>query len=105
MVLTTTILASSLAFIDGSVVNVGLAAIGHALSISGSQLTWVVNGYLLPLGALLLAGGAAGDRYGKRRMLLIGLLLFALASLACCLAPGIGLLVAGRVLQGIGAAL
>jgi EmrB/QacA subfamily drug resistance transporter len=105
MVLTTTILASSLAFIDGSVVNVGLAAIGHALSISGSQLVWVVNGYLLPLGALLLAGGAAGDRYGKRRMLVTGLVLFAIASLGCCLAPNIGLLVASRVLQGIGAAI
>ena len=105
MVLATTILASSLAFIDGSVVNVGLAAIGHALSISGSQLTWVVNGYLLPLGALLLAGGAAGDRYGKRRMLVLGLVLFALASLGCSLAPGIGLLVTGRVMQGVGAAI
>jgi EmrB/QacA subfamily drug resistance transporter len=104
MVLATTILASSLAFIDGSVVNVGLAAIGHAFTVQGSQLTWVVNGYLLPLGALLLAGGAAGDLYGKRRVLIIGLVLFALASLLCSLAPSIGLLITGRVLQGIGAA-
>ncbi len=104
MVLATTILASSLAFIDGSVVNVGLAAIGHAFAVHGSQLTWVVNGYLLPLGALLLAGGAAGDLYGKRRLLIIGLVLFAVASLLCSLAPNIGLLIAGRVLQGIGAA-
>jgi EmrB/QacA subfamily drug resistance transporter len=104
MVLATTILASSLAFIDGSVVNVGLAAIGQAFAVQGSQLTWVVNGYLLPLGALLLAGGAAGDLYGKRRVLIIGLVLFAVASLLCSLAPSIGLLIAGRVLQGIGAA-
>jgi EmrB/QacA subfamily drug resistance transporter len=104
MVLATTILASSLAFIDGSVVNVGLAAIGNAFAVQGSQLTWVVNGYLLPLGALLLAGGAAGDLYGKRRVLIIGLVLFAVASLLCSLAPSIGLLIAGRVLQGTGAA-
>jgi EmrB/QacA subfamily drug resistance transporter len=105
LVLPATILASSLAFIDGSVVNVGLPAIGHALGSDGAGLAWVVNGYLLPLSALLLLGGAAGDRFGRRRMLLIGIAMFALASLACAAAPTLPLLVAGRVMQGASAAL
>ena len=105
LVLATTILASSLAFIDGSVVNVGLPAIGRSLGADGAGLTWIVNGYLLPLSALLLLGGAAGDRFGRRRVLLLGVALFALASLLCAAAANLGWLVAGRALQGIGAAL
>jgi EmrB/QacA subfamily drug resistance transporter len=105
MVLATTILASSLAFIDGSVVNVGLPAIGRSLNADGAGLSWIVNGYLLPLSALLLLGGAAGDRFGRRLVLLIGVVFFAVASLLCALAPTLSLLVAGRILQGIGAAL
>ena len=66
LIIATTILASSLAFIDGSVVNVGLPAIGRSLGAGGTGLTWIVNGYLLPLTALLLLGGAAGDRFGRR---------------------------------------
>jgi EmrB/QacA subfamily drug resistance transporter len=104
-VLATTILASSLAFIDGSVVNVGLPAIGRSLSADGSGLSWVVNGYLLPLSALLLIGGAAGDIFGRGRLLITGVALFALASVLCALAPNLDVLIAGRVLQGIGAAL
>jgi EmrB/QacA subfamily drug resistance transporter len=104
LVLATSILATSLAFIDGSVVNVGLPAIGKDLGGGAAGLSWVVNGYLLPLSALLLLGGAAGDRFGRRRILLSGIAIFALASLLCALAPQLGLLVAGRVLQGIGAA-
>ena len=69
LVLVTTILASSLAFVDGSVVNVALPAIGSALSASPSALQWCVNAYLLPLSAMLLLGGAAGDSFGRRRML------------------------------------
>ena len=105
MVLATTILASSLAFIDGSVVNVGLPAIGRSLNADGAGLSWIVNGYLLPLSALLLLGGAAGDRFGRRLVLLIGVGFFAVASLLCALAPTLSLLVAGRILQVIGAAL
>jgi EmrB/QacA subfamily drug resistance transporter len=105
LVLATTILASSLAFIDGSVVNVGLAAIGRDLGGAGADLSWVVNGYLLPLSSLLLLGGAAGDRYGRRRILLAGIVAFALASLLCAWAPRLWLLICGRVLQGIGSAL
>jgi MFS family permease len=88
-ILATTILASSLAFIDGSVVSVALPAIGHSLNESGGALAWVVNAYLLPLGALLLIGGAAGDLYGKRRLLVVGTVLFAVASLGCALAPSL----------------
>jgi EmrB/QacA subfamily drug resistance transporter len=105
LVLCTSILASSLAFIDGSVVNVGLAAIGRDLAGGGADLSRVVHGYLLPLSSLLLLGGAAGDRYGRKRVLLAGIALFALASLLCAFAPGLWLLVAGRVLQGTGAAM
>jgi EmrB/QacA subfamily drug resistance transporter len=104
-ILAATILASSLAFIDGSVVNVGLPAIGRSLNQAGGSLAWVLSGYLLPLSALLLIGGAAGDLYGRRRLLVFGTLIFAAASLVCALAPDLTWLLAGRVLQGIGAAL
>jgi EmrB/QacA subfamily drug resistance transporter len=105
MVLATTILASSLAFIDSSVVNVGLPAIAASLSAGGGGLSWVVNGYLLPLSALLLIGGAAGDVFGRRRLLILGVGMFVLASAMCAAAPNLPMLIAGRVLQGIGAAL
>lgn len=105
MILATCILASSLAFIDGSVVNVALPAIGHSLQAGGAGLSSVINGYLLPLSALLLTGGAAGDRYGRRRVLSVGIWLFTLASVLCSAAPGLASLVTGRVLQGVGAAL
>jgi EmrB/QacA subfamily drug resistance transporter len=104
-VLTTCILASSLSFIDGSVVNVGLAAIGASFHASASELQWLINAYLLPLGALLLLGGAAGDRFGRRKLLVLGTGLFAVASLGCALAPGLAWLLAGRAMQGAGAAL
>jgi len=105
LVLCTSILASSLAFIDGSVVNVGLSAIGRDFAGGGADLSWVVNGYLLPLSSLLLLGGALGDRYGRKRVLVVGIGVFALASLLCALAPSLVLLVAGRLLQGVGAAM
>lgn len=104
-VLATTILASSLAFVDGSVVNVGLPAIGRSLHADASALQWVINAYLLPLSALLLLGGAAGDRFGRRRLLIAGTALFAAASLGCALAPTAPLLLASRLLQGVGAAM
>ena len=103
--LATTVLASSLAFVDGSVVNVGLPAVGATFKASAAQLQWVINAYLLPLGALLLLGGAAGDRFGRARLLVIGIALFGAASLACAMAPSLSWLLAGRALQGVGAAL
>ena len=103
--LTTTILASSLAFIDGSVVNVGLSALGATFKASAGDLQWVINAYLLPLSALLLLGGAAGDRYGHARLLVVGTAMFGVASIGCALAPSLIWLLAGRALQGVGAAL
>jgi EmrB/QacA subfamily drug resistance transporter len=105
LVIATTILASSLAFIDGSVVNVGLPAIGASLRAGAGELQWVVNAYLLPLSALLLLGGAAGDRYGRRRLLIIGTAGFALASLACTASPSLRWLLVARFVQGICAAM
>ena len=105
LVIAATILASSLAFVDSSVVNVGLPAIGQNLMAAGSGLAWVVNAYLLPLSALLLIGGAAGDAFGRRRLLILGVSLFALASILCAAAPSLSWLIAGRILQGAGAAL
>ena len=99
------ILASSLSFVEGSVLNVALPAIRASFDAGASEVQWVVNAYLLPLSALLLLGGALGDHYGRRRLLMIGTGLFGAASLLCALAPGLELLLAGRVLQGIGAAL
>src|ERR1700753_4243542 len=95
LILAGTILASSLAFVDGSVVNVALSAIAQNFTADSGALQWVVNAYLLPLSALLLLGGAAGDRYGSRRLLMIGTTLFGAASIGCALAPNlIGLLAA-----------
>jgi EmrB/QacA subfamily drug resistance transporter len=105
LVIATTILASSLAFIDGSVVNVGLPAIGASFRASAGDLQWVVNAYLLPLSALLLLGGAAGDRYGRRRLLIIGTGLFALASFACTVSPSLRWLLVARFVQGMSAAM
>jgi len=104
LVIATTILASSLAFIDGSVVNVGLPAIGASFQADAAGLQWVVNAYLLPLSALLLLGGAAGDRFGRRRLLVAGVSLFGLASLACAAAPNLPLLLIARFVQGACAA-
>src|SRR5271165_5817958 len=86
-VLATTILASSLAYVDGSVVNVGLVAIGRSLAADAAALQWVINAYLLPLSVLLLLGGAAGDRVGRRHILILGISVFALGSITCALAP------------------
>jgi EmrB/QacA subfamily drug resistance transporter len=104
LVIAVAILASSLAFIDGSVVNVGLPAIGRSLQADAVGLQWVVNAYLLPLSALLLLGGAAGDRFGRRRLLIAGVLLFGLASLACAAAPTLLWLLIARFVQGASAA-
>ena len=105
LILATTVLASSLAFVDGSIVNVGLPAIARSFPNPGISMSWVVSGYLLPLSALLLMGGAAGDRFGHRRLLLGGVGLFLAASLLCALAPALDWLLCGRVLQGVGAAM
>jgi EmrB/QacA subfamily drug resistance transporter len=103
--LTATMLASSLAFIDGSVTNVALASIGKSFRGNSADLQWTINAYMLPLSALLLLGGAAGDHFGRRRMLVVGVALFALASVACTMAPSLSFLLAARSVQGVGAAM
>jgi EmrB/QacA subfamily drug resistance transporter len=103
--LAASILASSLAFVDGSVLNVALPAIRESYGAGAAEVQWVVNAFLLPLSALLLLGGALGDHYGRRRLLVIGTGLFAAASLLCALAPSLPLLLAARAMQGVGAAL
>jgi EmrB/QacA subfamily drug resistance transporter len=100
-----TVLASTMAFLDATAVNVALPAIGRDLGASLSGLQWIVTGYTLALASLVLLGGALGDRYGRRRVFLIGVIWFAAASILCGLAPTTELLVAARVLQGIGGAL
>jgi EmrB/QacA subfamily drug resistance transporter len=104
-VLLATVLGSSLAFIDATVVNIALPAIGRDLESDAAGLQWTVNGYALSLAALVLLGGSLGDRYGRKRIFLLGVSWFALASLLCGLAPTVELLIAARVLQGIGGAL
>ena len=99
------ILASSLSFVDGSVLNVALPAIKSSYGAGAQDVQWVVNAYLLPLSALLLLGGALGDHFGRRRLLVTGTSLFAVTSLACALAPSLPVLLAARAGQGIGAAL
>jgi EmrB/QacA subfamily drug resistance transporter len=103
--LAASILASSLAFVDGSVTNVALPAIRHDLDAGAAELQWVINAYLLPLSALLLLGGAAGDRFGRRRMFLTGTAGFAVASLACALSPSLPFLLGARFVQGAAAAM
>jgi EmrB/QacA subfamily drug resistance transporter len=104
-VLLSTVLGTALAFIDGTVVNIALPHIGASLGASTAALQWVVNGYTLSLTALLLLGGALGDRLGRRRVFVAGVVAFALASLLCGAAPSVGALIAARVLQGVGGAL
>src|SRR5271166_3214469 len=99
------ILGSGIALLDGSVVNVALPTIQRALGGGLAAQQWVVNGYLLTLGSLILVGGSLGDLYGERRTFTIGVTGFGVASLACGLAPTIGTLVAARAVQGVFSAL
>jgi EmrB/QacA subfamily drug resistance transporter len=105
LVIATAILASSLALIDSSVVNVGLPAISRSFHTDAVGLQWVVNAYLLPLSALLLLGGAVGDRFGRRRLLIAGVFLFCIASLVCSVAPILPVLQFARFVQGASAAM
>ena len=104
-VLFATVLGSGIAFLDMTVVNVALPTIGKDLNASVAGLQWIVNGYSLTLASLILIGGSLGDRFGRRRVFLIGIVWFAAASLLCGLARSAETLVAARALQGIGGAL
>ncbi len=103
--LAATILGSALAFIDGTVVTVALPALQADLAMSVQGAQWVMNGYMLTLGALVLVGGSAGDRFGRRRVFVLGISSFTVASIMCGLASTTGALVVARVVQGVGAAL
>jgi EmrB/QacA subfamily drug resistance transporter len=104
-ILAATILGSSLAFIDGTVVNVALPALQSNLNATVVDVQWVVEAYALLLAALLLVGGSLGDRYGRKRIYLLGVAVFAAASAGCGLAQNISQLIFARAIQGIGAAL
>ncbi|SBT49211.1 MFS transporter [Micromonospora auratinigra] len=99
------ILASGMVFLDSTVVNVALPRLGAELGATVAGLQWTVNGYLLMLAAFVLLGGALGDRFGRRRVFLLGVVWFAVASVLCGLAQGTGWLIAARFLQGAGGAL
>lgn len=99
------VLGSGIVFLDGTVVNVALPAIGRDLGTTLGGMQWTVNAYLVTLSSLLLLGGSMGDQLGRRRVFVAGLILFTAASMLCGLAPSTGFLVAARALQGIGGAL
>ncbi len=104
-VLLATVLGSGMAFLDATVVNIALPSIGRDLDAGLAGLQWTVNAYALTLAGLLLLGGALGDRYGRRRIFVIGASWFAVASLLCGLAPNVEMLTVARALQGVGGAL
>ena len=99
------VLGSGMALLDATVVNIALPVLGRDLRTQFDGLQWTINGYLLTLASLILLGGALGDRFGRRRLFVIGTIWFAAASALCALAPSIEILVAARALQGVGGAL
>ncbi|NEC30314.1 MFS transporter, partial [Streptomyces sp. SID8111] len=104
-ILLTTVLGSGMAMLDSTVVNVALPRIGRDLDADLAALQWTVNAYMVTLAGLILLGGALGDRFGRRRVFVVGVVWFATASLLCGLAPDAGTLIAARALQGVGGAL
>ncbi|MCG7203720.1 MFS transporter [Streptomyces arenae] len=104
-ILLTTVLGSSMAMLDSTVVNVALPRIGEDLDASLSALQWTVNAYMLTLAGLILLGGSLGDQYGRRKIFVLGVIWFAAASLMCGLAPTDAVLIGARALQGVGGAL
>ncbi|MGP8100858.1 MAG: MFS transporter, partial [Candidatus Cybelea sp.] len=104
-VLVAAIVASSMSYIDITALTVALPIVKAKLPASDSQAQWIVEGYLLFLSALILIGGALGDRYGRRRLFILGIWIFALSSIACASAMQPGFLIFARCVQGIGAAL
>lgn len=104
-ILAATILASSMVFLDGTIVNIALPTLQEAFHADAAQLQWIVESYALTLASLLLVGGALGDRYGRRRVFAIGVIVFSLSSACCGLVSSIAAFVAARAFQGIGGAL
>ncbi|MFD4760711.1 DHA2 family efflux MFS transporter permease subunit [Streptomyces sp. NPDC058439] len=104
-IILTTVLGSSMAMLDSTVINVALPRIGKGLGTDLAALQWTVTAYMLTLAGLILLGGALGDRYGRRRVFVVGVVWFATASVLCGIAPNAAVLIAARALQGIGGAL
>ncbi len=104
-ILYSTILASSMAFIDGTALNVAVPALQTSFHANGAQLLWIINAYLLMLASLILVGGSLGDKWGRKKIFMFGISLFMLASLACGLSPSIFWIISARIVQGIGGAL
>jgi multidrug resistance protein len=100
-----TILASSLAVTVASIITVALPSMQRDLGADSAGLQWIINAYLLPMSALVLLGGALGDRLGRKRFFILGLVIFALATLGCACAPNLAVMLAARFVQGVGAAL
>ncbi|MGC1570924.1 MAG: MFS transporter, partial [Pseudolabrys sp.] len=105
IVLAACVLASAMAFIDGSALTVALPKLRAFFGADLASVQWVLNGYVLALAALTLIGGALADHYGKARMLAAGCVGFAVSSMACAIAPSVGWLIACRIVQGISAAI
>jgi EmrB/QacA subfamily drug resistance transporter len=105
LILAATVLGSGVAFLDGTVVNVALPTIARQLHAGLADLQWIADAYLLTLGALIILGGSFGDRFGRRRVFVVGLVAFTCASVICGLAPNTLVLIAARAVQGIGGAL
>ncbi|MBZ0097634.1 MAG: MFS transporter, partial [Taibaiella sp.] len=104
-ILTATILASSMAFIDGTALNIVLSDIQDSFHASGAEMLWIVDGYLLFLASLILVGGSIGDHFGRKRVFMIGIALFTIASFLCGISPTTELMIAARMFQGVGGAL
>jgi len=97
--------AQGMILLDNTIVNVALPSIQRELDVDPGNLIWVVNAYVLALASLIMVGGTLGDRYGRKRMFLIGLTIFTAMSAACALSPNESVLIAARAAQGVGAAL
>src|SRR5271154_569064 len=104
-IIAATVLGSGMAAIDATVIGIALPTIGRTFHATLGTLQWVVTGYTLTLSSLLLLGGSLGDRYGRRRVFMIGVAWFTVSSAACAVATGSGQLIATRLLQGVGGAL
>jgi EmrB/QacA subfamily drug resistance transporter len=104
-VMASVIMASAMAFIDGTALNVVLPSLQRDLNASGADLFWILNAYLLMLASLMLVGGSLGDRLGRKKVFMTGILVFIIGSTACGFAPSVGYLIAFRIIQGIGGAL
>ena len=104
-IMVSTILASAMAFIDGTALNVALPSLQQALRAPATDLFWILNAYLLMLASLIVLGGSLGDKLGRKKIFITGIIIFIIGSMACGLSPDVGTLIICRSLQGLGGAL